>query len=519
MDDAFLHFSHITARDADGRPARARRVRARARPRTMPTDDDARARAVDLRRKLAGAIAKGKALEREKIALEQALATSRAREAGTTTDGTDAAAVGTALTIARAELESFRAENETLRARLARAEASSEDETDGGSDGTSESEEDGGSGRGTSRLARMRLRIARHRDVREALERALRETRNEAESTTAAANAEKSAAERARREAEEEREAAAQARSNAESAHAESAHARAEAEARVTTLEQEIERLGDELERAEGRLTHLTRAFEAKEEELIRQISSATSSHGASRVETDGGLERERMLEADLTRERAALREAQRDIERLRASEAATMESLLAARASESVWKERAQAAMSAASQAKEAYESRQNHAAADGGDAVVDLTAAEQRAREAETALADARQELAALAAERSNGSTTGAPREASTSALARRLAESEALVLKKNEEISSLTRRFTDLAWRTTMEKKHGTATPVAGSANVATDVLEPLAYKRPMNRRLETILRHRRFIIGSYLVLLHLLAYEYLFSASAH
>jgi len=41
-----------------------------------------------------------------------------------------------------------------------------------------------------------------------------------------------------------------------------------------------------------------------------------------------------------------------------------------------------------------------------------------------------------------------------------------------------------------------------------------LTPLAYKRPLNRRLESVLRHRRFIIGSYLVLLHLIAYEYLF-----
>ena len=39
-----------------------------------------------------------------------------------------------------------------------------------------------------------------------------------------------------------------------------------------------------------------------------------------------------------------------------------------------------------------------------------------------------------------------------------------------------------------------------------------LAPL--KRPLNRRLETILRHRRFLIGSYLAFLHLLAYEYLF-----
>ena len=41
---------------------------------------------------------------------------------------------------------------------------------------------------------------------------------------------------------------------------------------------------------------------------------------------------------------------------------------------------------------------------------------------------------------------------------------------------------------------------------------ETLAPL--KRPLNRRLETILRHRRFLIGSYLAFLHLLAYEYLF-----
>jgi hypothetical protein len=99
----------------------------------------------------------------------------------------------------------------------------------------------------------------------------------------------------------------------------------------------------------------------------------------------------------------------------------------------------------------------------------------------------------------------------------LSRRLAESEALVLKKNEEIDSLTRRFTDLAWRSTMEKRGavtGVATPTVANAVVGAETLTPLAYKRPLNRRLESVLRHRRFIIGSYLVLLHLIAYEYLF-----
>ena len=69
--------------------------------------------------------------------------------------------------------------------------------------------------------------------------------------------------------------------------------------------------------------------------------------------------------------------------------------------------------------------------------------------------------------------------------------------------------------------MEKRGavtGVATPTVANAVanavVGAETLTPLAYKRPLNRRLESVLRHRRFIIGSYLVLLHLIAYEYLF-----
>ena len=55
----------------------------------------------------------------------------------------------------------------------------------------------------------------------------------------------------------------------------------------------------------------------------------------------------------------------------------------------------------------------------------------------------------------------------------------------------------------------------TRASASAVSGADGLTPLAYRRPLNRRLETVLRHRRFIIGTYLAFLHLLAYEYLFA----
>lgn len=480
---------------------------------------DALARVAELEAKLKGAVKKGKALERDNEKLRRELEDARSSDARTrdAVEASVAVGVDASVTVLRAELESFRAENATLRERLERAEASEDDEDDGdasdGSEGgdAEDSLTGASSERPASKMARMRLRIARHADARAALERALADVRAEAEATKAAANAERVASERARRAADEERELAAQARARAENAHAESANARAEAEARVATLESELERLGEEWQRSEGRLQHLTRVFDAKQEEYESKLASVKEARIDGADGADSALERERALANELKQAREALRDTQRELDRARASDAAATESALAARASESVWKERAQAALASAAAAKEAYESRVNHAAADGGDAVADLAAAEQRAKEAETALAEARQELAAFAAAHANGTST--PKDASVSALARRLAESEALVLKKNEEISSLTRRFTDLAWRTTVEKR---ATGSEGVATVA-DGLAPLAYRRPLNRRLETVLRHRRFLIGSYLVLLHLLAYEYLFAAS--
>ena len=166
------------------------------------------------------------------------------------------------------------------------------------------------------------------------------------------------------------------------------------------------------------------------------------------------------------------------------------------------------------------------NNMRAEGGDdssssTVADVLAAEQRAKDAENALTEARQEIASLTAERARDS--GAHLSKDASSLSRRLAETEALLLKKNEQIDSLTRRFTDLAWRSTIEKRgalNASSSPTAGasvsaSAVSGADGLTPLAYRRPLNRRLETVLRHRRFIIGTYLAFLHLLAYEYLFA----
>ena len=151
----------------------------------------------------------------------------------------------------------------------------------------------------------------------------------------------------------------------------------------------------------------------------------------------------------------------------------------------------------------------------------LADVLAAEQRAKDAENALTEARQEIASLTAERARDS--GAHLSKDASSLSRRLAETEALLLKKNEQIDSLTRRFTDLAWRSTIEKRgalNASSSPtdgasVSASAVSGADGLTPLAYRRPLNRRLETVLRHRRFIIGTYLAFLHLLAYEYLFA----
>ena len=500
------------------------------RARANATLEEERARVAELREKLRGAVKKGKTIEKEREALAKLLEDARrasgasAREDAEATGGNEKA-LETKVAVLRAELESFKAENEALREKLDAAEASSDesdDESDDGSDG-SDREDSGGSigregkSRKTSKAARMRLRIAKAVEENEKLTLALNDLRSETANATAAANAEKLAAEAAKRAAVEERELAASARAQAESEHVASVHARAEAEARVTTLEAELEKLSEENRAANGRLAHLTEAFAAKQEEYEGKIAAVTqSAQGESTVDR-ADVKR---IETELAQARHALREAQDEIDRLKSSDAT--ESALAARASESVWKERAQAAMAQASAAREAYETQMNNLRADGGassetSTAADVLAAEQRAKEAESALEETRRELAALAAERARDSSASSPANASLASLSRRLAESEALVLKKNEEIDSLTRRFTDLAWRSTMEKRGavtGVATPTVANAVVGAETLTPLAYKRPLNRRLESVLRHRRFIIGSYLVLLHLIAYEYLF-----
>jgi len=496
---------------------------------TTPADEDVdaalaeeRRRVEELRDKLRGAVKKGKAFEREKESLRRAL--DEARASATREDEGANKALETKLVVLRAELESFKAENERLREKLDDAERSDDESDDDDASDSERRDEDEELGdeerdRRTSKAARMRLQIAKHKAVNERLVKAANDARAEAASATASANAEKMAAETARRAAEEEKEMAAHARANAESEHVESAQRRAEAEARAATLESELESLKEEHERVEGRLAHLSKTFESKQEEYEARIASMAAS---AQGETHSDRADAARAEAELKHTKESLQDARAEIERLKSSDA--METALAARAAESVWKERAAAAMREAYASREAYETQMNNMRAEGGDdsssnTVADVLAAEQRAKDAENALTEARQEIASLTAERARDSGAHLPKDASS--LSRRLAETEALLLKKNEQIDSLTRRFTDLAWRSTIEKRgalNASSSPTDGAATSAVsgaDGLTPLAYRRPLNRRLETVLRHRRFIIGTYLAFLHLLAYEYLFA----
>ena len=506
-------------------------ARTRARAMGSPGDEDIvasladeRRRVEELREKLRGAVKKGKAFEREKESLHRALDEARASKAAENESASKALETKK-LVVLRAELESFKVENERLREKLDAAERSETEEEEDASDSErrDEDEESGDEERDrrTSKAARMRLQIAKHKAMNERLVKAANDARAEAASATASANAEKMAAETARRAAEEEKEMASQARANAESEHVESAQKRAEAEARVSTLESELESLKEEYERSEGRLAHLSKTFESKQEEYETRIASMTAS---AQGETHNDRADAARAEAELKQTKESLRDARAEIERLKSSDA--METALAAREAESVWKERAAAAMREAYASHEAYETQMNNMRAEGGDdssssTVADVLAAEQRAKDAENALTEARQEIASLTAERARDS--GAHLSKDASSLSRRLAETEALLLKKNEQIDSLTRRFTDLAWRSTIEKRgalNASSSPTAGasvsaSAVSGADGLTPLAYRRPLNRRLETVLRHRRFIIGTYLAFLHLLAYEYLFA----
>lgn len=511
-------------------------------------------RTTELKMKLKAAVTKGKTIERERAELVkklEALETEALTETRLRTE--DAAEafeedadggpvetramhlkrVETKLAVLQAELEAYRAENGSLRERLENAEASSDEEfdeeeedglVDDGDDAEEDTEEFNGR-RSTirKRLARAKIRLAKRDEEMARLEKTARDAEARAAATTEAANAERIAAEIARRAAEDEREAAATARANAEQSSMESAHAMAKYEARVGDLEQELERVLQEKTLAERRLAHLTESFHAKQSEYEAKMTHID----AQQVVSMGTVDRSELDRAkeELRDTRDALQDAKREVERLRSSDAT--ENAFAARASESVWKERAQAAMAAAAAAKEAYETEMNARAATGETSSVsasELTAARRRAEDAESSLADARRELAEFAERVHASSTSGGPGiyptgDASLAALSRRLAEAEATVLKKNAEIDSLTRRFTDLAWRSSLNdknagnsqsgssSKHAMASAVSGA-----ETLAPL--KRPLNRRLETILRHRRFLIGSYLAFLHLLAYEYLF-----
>lgn len=512
-------------------------------------------RTTELKTKLKAAVTKGKHIERERAelvkkleALEtEALTETRLRSEDAAeafeedadggpveTRAMHLKRVETKLAVLQAELEAYRAENGNLRERLENAEASSdeefdeeEDAEDGFVDDEDEEEdaEEFSGHRSTirKRLARAKIRLAKRDEEMARLEKTARDAEARAAATTEAANAERVAAETARRAAEDEREAAATARANAEQSSMESAHAMAKSEARVGDLEQELERVSQEKTLAERRLAHLTESFHAKQSEYEAKMTHID----AQQVVSMGTVDRSELDRAkeELRETRDALQDAKREVERLKSSDAT--ENAFAARASESVWKERAQAAMAAAAAAKEAYETEMNARAANGETSAVsasELTAARRRAEDAESSLAEARRELAEFAKRLHASSTSGGPGinptgDASLAALSRRLAEAEATVLKKNAEIDSLTRRFTDLAWRSSLNDKnagngqsgssakHATASAVSGA-----ETLAPL--KRPLNRRLETILRHRRFLIGSYLAFLHLLAYEYLF-----
>ena len=216
---------------------------------------DERRRVEELREKLRGAVKKGKAFEREKESLRRALDEARASKAAENESASKALETKK-LVVLRAELESFKVENERLREKLDAAERSETEEEEDASDSErrDEDEESGDEERDrrTSKAARMRLQIAKHKAMNERLVEAANDARAEAASATASANAEKMAAETARRAAEEEKEMASQARANAESEHVESAQKRAEAEARVSTLESELESLKEEYERSEG---------------------------------------------------------------------------------------------------------------------------------------------------------------------------------------------------------------------------------------------------------------------------
>lgn len=510
-------------------------------------------RTTELKTKLKAAVTKGKHIERERAELEkklealetEALTETRLRledaaeafeedaDGGPVeTRAMHLKRVETKLAVLQAELEAYRAENGNLRERLENAEASSDEEFDEEEDAEDgfvddEDEEEDAEGfhghRSTirKRLARAKIRLAKRDEEMARLEKTARDAEARAAVTTEAANAERIAAETARRAAEDEREAAATARANAEQSSMESAHAMAKSEARVGDLEQELERVSQEKTLAERRLAHLTESFHAKQSEYEAKMTHID----AQQVVSIGTVDRSELDRAkeELRETRDALQDAKREVERLKSSDAT--ENAFAARASESVWKERAQAAMAAAAAAKEAYETEMSARAANGETSAVsasELTAARRRAEDAESSLADARRELAEFAERLHASSTSGGPGinptgDASLAALSRRLAEAEATVLKKNAEIDSLTRRFTDLAWRSSLNDKNAgdgqsSAKHAMASAVSGAETLAPL--KRPLNRRLETILRHRRFLIGSYLAFLHLLAYEYLF-----
>jgi chromosome segregation ATPase len=116
------------------------------RARANATLEEERARVAELREKLRGAVKKGKTIEKEREALAKLLEDARrasganAREDAEATGGNEKA-LETKVAVLRAELESFKAENEALREKLDAAEASSDERTAVGPSGARGSRE------------------------------------------------------------------------------------------------------------------------------------------------------------------------------------------------------------------------------------------------------------------------------------------------------------------------------------------------------------------------------------------
>ena len=446
--------------------------------------------------KLNAAITKGRAIERELLA-EKELRVKTQHD----------------LAIACAEREAYKSENSALLERLRAStegdiDVEEDDDLGDGDEGELASEARGVvKGKGDARASERASERAR-------LESLAREARNEAMGAIAEASNARKLAESARVRSENERKESERARERAEAAELANENERATREMRIEALESEIERASAREVLAKARVNALERALEAKsienEEKLARARRARDGGEGNERAEA-------RRMENELALTREALKEAKEEIAKLRASDAT--ESANAARARESLWKERAQRAMAAAAAAEEAREREMS----DGGirlefgeeksSNVSDVFAFERRAKEAERALAETRAELARANERARFGASASGGQDPSLESISRRLAESEALVLVKNAEIASLTRRFTDLAWRATMSKPAAVGeSELAFDAPANVDAATSLLPARRSKYR-DAVVKHRRFIIGGYLALLHLLAYDYL------